>query len=53
MILSSLFDVKSLQTLTGLVVEEAMGRSLAGDLVVDESAHTVVRLLHLALQGKK
>ena len=39
--------------LTGLVVEEAMGRSLAGDLVVDESAHTVDRLLHLAVQGKK
>ena len=39
--------------LTGLVVEEAMGASFAGELVVDESAHTVDRLLHLAVQGKK
>ncbi|KAJ7526284.1 hypothetical protein O6H91_16G000600 [Diphasiastrum complanatum] len=39
--------------LTGLAVEEAMGRSLANDLVLDESVKAVERLLHLALQGEE
>ncbi|EFJ07927.1 hypothetical protein SELMODRAFT_161430 [Selaginella moellendorffii] len=37
--------------LTGLPVTEAMGRSLAKDLVLQESADMVERLLYLALQG--
>ncbi|KAH7351675.1 hypothetical protein KP509_19G009100 [Ceratopteris richardii] len=39
--------------LTGLSVEEAMNRSLVGDLIVDESAEVVERLLSLALQGEE
>lgn len=38
--------------LTGLPVGEAMGRSLAKDLIVEESVEIVNRLLYLALQGK-
>ncbi|XP_024398289.1 phytochrome 1 isoform X2 [Physcomitrium patens] len=37
--------------LTGLPVEEAMGRSLVKDLILNESIDVVQRLLHLALQG--
>ncbi|KAI5080573.1 hypothetical protein GOP47_0003756 [Adiantum capillus-veneris] len=39
--------------LTGLSVEEAMNRSLVGDLVVEDSAEIVERLLCLALQGEE
>nr|AHZ63987.1 phytochrome [Hedwigia ciliata] len=37
--------------LTGLPVGDAMGRSLVNDLILDESADAVERLLYLALQG--
>lgn len=37
--------------LTGLSVEEAMGKSLVHDLVYKESEETVDKLLHHALQG--
>nr|AHZ63977.1 phytochrome [Huperzia lucidula] len=39
--------------LTGLRVGEAMGRSLAKELVLDESVKIVERLLYLALQGEE
>lgn len=39
--------------LTGLSVEEAMGKSLVHDLVYKESEETVDKLLHHALQGEE
>jgi phytochrome B len=37
--------------LTGLPVADAMGRSLVNDLILEDSAEVVQRLLYLALQG--
>lgn len=39
--------------LTGLPVADAMGRSLVNDLVLEDSAEVVQRLLYLALQGEE
>ncbi|CBI22877.3 unnamed protein product, partial [Vitis vinifera] len=41
------------EMLTGLSVEEAMGKSLVHDLVYKESEETVDKLLHHALQGEE
>lgn len=39
--------------LTGLPVGEAMGRSLVKDLILEESAEVVERLLYFALEGEE
>lgn len=37
--------------LTGLLVRDAMGRSLVNNLILEESLEVVERLLYLAFQG--